>query len=141
MKRFGMTVVVFGAFLLAMTACFPVQPAPAASNTQAANQQTGTSASGLTAGGGVELRLRVTGEGWVNITPPGSNCGPDVVCTYQFARGTELTIYTDAPAIPGSNHSFKQWGGDCRSLGRNPYPNLTINSSMDCLAEFTPEGR
>ncbi|MCI0437814.1 MAG: sigma-70 family RNA polymerase sigma factor [Chloroflexi bacterium] len=93
------------------------------------------------AGGTARLNLVVEGDGFVNISSAdysrSVSCGPDEVCVLEVAPGTELTIYTDSPATPGSGARFDRWAGDCGSFGNNPYPSLTVSEDMSCTARFT----
>ncbi len=91
--------------------------------------------------GAARLSLVVEGDGFVNISSAdysrSVSCGPDEACVLEVAPGTELNIYTDSPATPGSGADFDRWDGDCGSFGSDRYPSLTVSEDMSCTARFT----
>jgi len=69
-----------------------------------------------------------TGEGQVNITPAGIDCGTD--CTQDYSRDTVITL----TAIPDADSYFTGWSGDCQGI--SPTMTRVMNQSVNCMANF-----
>lgn len=85
----------------------------------------------------VQFSVTVEGDGFVNDSSSGFRCGPNEKCTLEIDKGSEINIYTDSPATPGSDVRFDKWEGDCKAFEGDHYPSFTIDDDKVCTAKFT----
>ena len=73
----------------------------------------------------VSLSVTKTGQGSVNSTPSGIDCGSD--CSQDYVLNTQVTL----TATPDSGWQFDGWGGAC-SGNNNCVLTMTEARSVDC---------
>lgn len=82
-----------------------------------------------------ELTLRITGQGSVTVTPPGTTYdAEDTPAVIAYALNTQVTL----TASPGSGWGFDRWEGDLTG-NTNPAV-LTMDADKDVTAVFVTGG-
>lgn len=78
--------------------------------------------------------LKVTktgvGTGTVTSTPEGISCGAD--CSGNYEENTEVTLKVQLDEVS----TFKGWGEDCASCGKNQECKVIMTKDKFCTAEF-----
>jgi hypothetical protein len=77
----------------------------------------------------LEITQQGTGEGIVNSSPVGVDCG--VECKAYFALDEIVTL----EALPAGHSTFQGWGGDCQGTD-NPLT-LVMDEMKSCWARFS----
>ena len=79
----------------------------------------------------VSLTITKEGNGTVNSSPTGINCGTD--CNENYDSKTAITL----TATPADGFDFKEWTGNCS--GSNATTTVTMDSAKTCTAIFAPK--
>jgi hypothetical protein len=78
--------------------------------------------------GSYGLTVKTRGEGSVQSTPVGVDCGP--LCTAPFKAGTEVVL----AALPSEGGSLVAWGGACTGSGEC---RVVMDADREVTADFT----
>ncbi|MEN9800326.1 MAG: hypothetical protein RL653_4023 [Pseudomonadota bacterium] len=79
-------------------------------------------------GGSYGLTVKTRGEGSVQSTPVGLDCGP--LCTAPFKAGAEVVL----AAVPSGGGSLVAWGGACSGSGEC---RVVMDGDLEVTADFT----
>jgi hypothetical protein len=82
--------------------------------------------------GNISVNVSVNGNGVVQSTPAGINCG--ATCNASFTGGTQLMLTATAQGTA----VFGGWGGACSTFNVNPTCTLTLNANVTVNAVFEP---